>query len=123
MKTTFLKTLSIVVLILYNFDGFSQATITYTEDFSDFINPERGFYFQSSSYKDNFVDHYRTLQQEDDINDLLTELSNKKISLIQRIIRLDDYKNISVIPTSVLQKITDDFTFLRTNGLKCIFKI
>lgn len=115
----------IIALMLFSLMAQAQQpTITYQETLQDFSNPERGFYYYSISWIPNSPDwvpgspfHYIPIQQYE-----IDDCHTGNFSLIQRIIRLDDYRSGAAIPQGFLDLIEDDFQLLQANGIKCILR-
>ena len=133
MKKLFLS------LLLFTLTMNSQTTVSYTPKNIDIKNPERGLYYPLSTRQTtpstncNDINitppfstyNYEILACQIDNNLTLppsTALNQTTISLIQRIIRLDDFKNVVTIPADFLALIATDFQTLRTRGLKCVLR-
>ena len=98
----------------------AQETI-YQQNYADIKNPERGFYCQKDSWNSNatlYPLNYRLLST----TDVVTYCNGKNITLVQRIVRLDNYKTTATIPSDFLDKVLADLDYLKTNGLKCILR-
>jgi Domain of unknown function (DUF4832)/Domain of unknown function (DUF4874) len=86
--------------------------INYTEDQSNFSNPDRGFYGQALSSSDN---------PESLTKAYLDQLKTKKITLIRRLYNFNAFK-ASPISSSFLEHIQKDMDLLRANGFKIILR-
>jgi Domain of unknown function (DUF4832)/Domain of unknown function (DUF4874) len=87
-------------------------SINYTEDQSNFSNPDRGFYGQALSSSDN---------PELLTKNYLEQLKTKKITLIRRLYNFSTFK-ASPISASFLAHIQKDMDLLRANGFKIILR-
>lgn len=94
--------------------------VGYNVDDSNFSNPERGLYYPITSRPTGATGEYITLASVSGQGDLNAAIS-QKISLIQRIIRLDDFRLIP-ISQQYLANITSDLNELKLKGLKCILR-
>jgi hypothetical protein len=89
-----------------------NKTISYTEDKSNFANPERGFFGRSASYSNN----------PSPLSQLyLDQLKSNNISLIGRVYVLIDFKN-GPISASFFQHIQNDMDLVRKNGFKILLR-
>jgi hypothetical protein len=79
-----------------------SATITYQEDTTNFPNPERGYYIINVSAN------------------ALQAARKEGMTLVRKYYRLDAYKDIDVLPQSVLDGIHNDAAILRQEGAKLI---
>ncbi|MGE4073303.1 MAG: DUF4832 domain-containing protein [Lysobacterales bacterium] len=84
------------------------ASIQYNEDFSDFANPERGFYYQleSASNAPDPLSNYAPSQ-----------FADARSTVVRRLYNLLDFR-ATPISTSFLQQIEADLGYARQNGLK-----
>lgn len=121
MKKLFLS------LLLFTFTMHSQTTINYLPiddtGVNSIKNPERGYYYPLSTRQSSYIagtsNVYIKLrsQQLDTI-----QTNNPGISLIQRNVRLDDFKIENSISPLFLTNLEDDLVLLRSKGLKCILR-
>lgn len=79
-----------------------SASITYQEDTTNFPNPERGYYIINIS------------------TNSLQDARKEGMTLVRKYYRLDDYKDIDVLPQSFLDGFTKDAVILRQEGAKLI---
>lgn len=101
------------LLLLFTIIVNSQ-TVSYTPDYTNFSNPERGWYKYSKS---NSIGSYSFLSSS-----TLTGYKNTdKITLILRIYDLGAFKN-TPISNQFLTNIQTDFNTLRASGVKCILR-
>ena len=103
-----MKHVLISFLLLISFSGLkgqSFTQITYKNDQSNFTNPERGFYHAIS-----YIDY----------NDLLS-YRKEGISLVLKTYHLGQFKN-GLISTSFLRKMEEDFSTLRSAGMKAVIR-
>ena len=110
-------------MLLFTIAMHSQTgLVTYAEDTStNFINPERGLYYYTSS-KNGMSNIYYFLTMGE-INDAL----NQNISLIWRQFRLDAFvnesnPNSSSDFTTLKNNMATDFALMRSKGVKCIVR-
>lgn len=105
----------LALIILFNFaaecisQSFSEHNYTYSD--SVYINPERGFYRYTERSDENSVLSVSTL----------TGFREQGYTLIYRIFYMRDFVN-SPISNTYLEKITEDFTKIRTAGIKAIVR-
>jgi hypothetical protein len=105
------------IIALMLFTTLAQAQeIIYQPNYADIRNPEKGFYHQRDSWSATMAYNYRPLTITD-----VNYCNSKNITLIQRIVRLDNYKN-AAIQTDFLTLVGNDLTLLKNNGLKCILR-
>ena len=117
MKTKFLL---LIIASFFHSTLFAQTTITYTEDLSDFANPERGFY-QYSSSKDGTLDatYLASLRT---LHTFSTDANFQVInSLVYRYYFLNDFKT-SPISSTYLNNMQIDFDAARTAGIKLVIR-
>jgi Domain of unknown function (DUF4832)/Domain of unknown function (DUF4874) len=84
------------------------AVITYSEDASDFANPERGFFYQLES-RSNAPDALSNYGAD--------FFASENQTVIRRTYNMLTFRNSAISP-SFLDHIAADFVFARTNGLK-----
>ena len=113
-----------IMLLFFTVTLHSQ-TVSYTE-FVDpatnpIKNPERGFYIEANTRPTTIpasaTPDYKTLNTLFNIE--LYQIP-PNVSLIRRIIRLDDFRNLDTISKAYINNIKSDFTVLKNKGLKCI---
>ena len=103
-----MKNYILSVLCLFFFlDAFAQSTtqVTYQEDYSNIVNPGRGFYHAVSTINYNDLLSYR----------------KEGISLVFINFKLNSYKN-GFIPASYLRNLNRDFETLRRAGMKAVIR-
>ncbi len=88
------------------------STVSYSEDQSNFTNPDRGFYGQAFSSSD---------APEALTAEYLNQLKDKKISLVRRLYNLGTFRAIP-ISKSFLDHIQKDMDLLRKQGFKIILR-
>jgi hypothetical protein len=108
----------IITLMLFTITVKAQV-VNYNQHYDDITNPERGYYYHSTSWstEPGVTFNYQTIEPYE-----VGDCNTGNMSLIQRIIRLDSYKFTATIPQGFLDKITADFGILRAAGLKCILR-
>ncbi|MEP1893987.1 MAG: DUF4832 domain-containing protein, partial [Cyclobacteriaceae bacterium] len=111
-----------MLLLSMAFLGYSQ-TVTYTESFDDFMNPDRGFYAPFNGVASSFTPLSQTT-----LEGLRTTSFTPyggtytvRTSVILRHYVLDSYVN-STIPQSFLDKIEDDFDVARAAGVRLVLR-
>ena len=103
--------------VIYNFNS---QTIQYTEDNSDFVNPERGFYRYSATDSDNYsVLNATELAGYRNLHTPFSAGYQVYSSLVFRYFRLQDFVNVP-ITQSYLDNMQLDFDAARTAGVKLI---
>jgi hypothetical protein len=84
------------------------ASIQYSEDFSDFANPERGFYYQLESASN----------APDPLSNYAPSLfADARSTVVRRLYNLLDFR-ATAISAAFLQQIQADLNYARQNGLK-----
>jgi len=88
------------------------TTITYQDDASDFVNPERGFYHQwlSDSKSPSPLNSYH-----------FNKLRQDKMTLIRRLYSMTTFRS-GPISESYLQSIQTDMDSVRKNGVKVVLR-
>jgi len=105
------KQLLLYVFLLIPFVANSQITITYNPSDEIFINPERGFYTQVTTYDAQSPLTLSTLNY----------IKSQGQSLILRMYYLKSFRNSSLNST-ILNMINNDFNLLRQAGMKAIVR-
>lgn len=112
-----------ISMLLFTLTMHSQTgLITYTEDYSNFSNPERGMYYFTSTNDSGLPNTYVPLDPLE-----IDGIIANNISLVLRIFRLDDFKN-ELNPnsnanfTTFKNNMIADFAVLRSKGVKCIVR-
>lgn len=84
-------------------------------------NPERGYYYPFATIDGDYVPgssfQYTKLTQDD-----IDYAVGLGANLIQRIVRLDDFKTVAIIPEAFLQNLRDDLNLMKLNGIKCVLR-
>jgi hypothetical protein len=92
----------------------------YTENTALINNPDRGLFFQASTWDDLWPYNYLPLSEEE--NFAITAVPSD-VSLVRLIIRLDDYRNPAVpIPDEFVQLVREDLELIRARHMKCILR-
>jgi Domain of unknown function (DUF4832)/Domain of unknown function (DUF4874) len=86
--------------------------VNYTEDKSNFSNPERGFFGRTVSYSNNPSPFYQNY---------FDQLKAISISLVSKIYVLNNFKS-GPIAASFLQHIQNDMDIARNNGFKIVLR-
>jgi hypothetical protein len=90
-----------------------HVTITnYTEDHTNFSNPERGFLSQQVSYSDSPTPFYKSY---------FDGLKSSRISLVRKVYVFNTFRS-TPISSDFIQHIQDDLDLLRNNGIKIILR-
>lgn len=110
----------IIALILFTTLVQAQEVI-YQPNYADIRNPERGFYCQKDSWNSDAVTYPLNYVPLSTTN-VVSYCNGKNITVVQRIVRLDNYKSTATIPTLFLNKVLADLDYLKDNGLKCILR-
>ncbi len=87
-------------------------TITYSEDKTNFSNPERGFYGQDESGSSSSS----LISQA-----YFDQLKNKNITLVRKLYSMTTFRS-GPISSSYLQHIQDDLDLVRSNGFKVVLR-
>ncbi len=91
-----------------------SQTVNYTASTVNFCNPERGFYKYTIGRS---LGTFSPLVE----SDLMGYRNNDKITLILRMYSLDAFKT-TPISDDFLNKIENDFTIMRSSGVKCVIR-
>lgn len=98
--------LTIKFLFLFTSSAVSQVTITYQSTDEIIFNPERGF----SAYRDSQI-----------TSNFISYVKSKKISVIQRIYTIPQYRN-TPLPESFLNNVRNDLITARNGGVKLVMR-
>jgi hypothetical protein len=88
------------------------TTTRYSEDQTNFSNPERGFFYQQASYSDS---------PSPLVNGFLDGLRSSKITLVRKIYVLNTFRTAPV-SAEFLSHMQQDMDLLRENGCKMILR-
>ena len=95
-----------IAALLLGAAAHAQTTVSYTEDTSDFLNPERGFYTAVDLLSESDLSWVRTVDGH---------------TLVQSYVRLDAYRN-APLPASLLSDLDDALGVARRDGVKVILR-
>lgn len=108
-----------IFLLLFSTIAMQSQTVTYSESFENFANPERGFYRPENTRGSSDPTGTYVLLNQTTLNNYRL---NDKITLIQRNFRLNDFINSNTIPDWFIQNMKTDFARMRLAGIKCIVR-
>lgn len=107
-----------IILLLFSTIAMQSQTVTYSESFENFANPERGFHHQIATRASGEASGTYTPLN---LAQLINFRDNEGITLISRTFWLDEFMN-SEISDSYILKMKTDFATLRSAGMKCIIR-
>ena len=101
----------------------TAQTVTYTESFEDFMNPDRGFYHPVHANTSNFESLDAADLQSKRTTPFTPYMGNYSVrtSLIYRQYVLDNFKN-SNLSSTFLNQLQNDFNIARQAGVKLIVR-
>ncbi len=88
------------------------TTTKYSEDLSDFSNPERGFFSQQASYSDSPSPFSKSF---------FDGLTSSKITLVRKVYVFNTFRSVP-ISEEFIKHIQDDMDLLRDNGFKIVLR-